>query len=105
MSLLCIFNHTANAAKCYLRKVTWNQKYTWKSILKGLPDEDVYKERFLSKQVSTLKIQPCKLYNEKYMISSAQITNTETFALIAVLVFKLLSHKVLFINKKDNRNC
>ena len=39
------------------------------------------------------------------MIASAQITNTEIFALIAVLVFKLLSHKVLFINRKDNRNC
>ena len=38
------------------------------------------------------------------MIASTQITNTETFAFIAVLVFKLLSRKVLFINKKDNRN-
>ena len=26
------------------------------------------------------------------------------FAFIAVLIFKLLSHKVLFINRKDNRN-
>ena len=39
------------------------------------------------------------------MISSTQITNTEIFAFIAVLVFKLLSRKVLFTNKKDNRNC
>ena len=39
------------------------------------------------------------------MIASTQITNTEIFAFIAVLVFKLLSRKVLFINKKDNRNC
>ena len=33
-----------------------------------------------------------------------QITNTEVFAFIAVLVFKLLSHKVLLINRKDNKN-
>ena len=38
------------------------------------------------------------------MIALTQITNTEIFALIAVLVFKLLSGKVLFINRKDNRN-
>ena len=39
------------------------------------------------------------------MIASRQITNTETFTFIAVLVFTLLSLKILFINKKDNRNC
>ena len=38
------------------------------------------------------------------MFASTQITNTETFAFIAALVFKLLRRKVLFINKKDNRN-
>ena len=52
-----------------------------------------------------LKVPSCKLYNNKYMICSTQITNTETFAFIAVLVFKLLSRKVLFINRKDNRIC
>ena len=39
------------------------------------------------------------------MVASAQITNTEIFAFIAAPVFKLLSRKVLFINRKDNRNC
>ena len=39
------------------------------------------------------------------MIASTEITNTEIFTFIAVLAFKLLSHKVLFINIKDNRNC
>ena len=39
-------------------------------------------------------------YNNKYMIASTQITNTEMFASIDVLVFKLLSSKVLFINRK-----
>ena len=34
------------------------------------------------------------------MIASKQITNTEIFAFIAVLVFKLLSHKVSFITEK-----
>ena len=37
------------------------------------------------------------------MIASTPITNTEIFAFIAVLVFKLLSRKVLFINRKDSR--
>ena len=48
-----------------------------------------------------LKLQSCKLYVNKYMIASTQITNT----FIAVLVFKLLSRKVLFISRKGNRNC
>ena len=49
--------------------------------------------------------QSCKLYNNKYMIPSTQITNTGIFAFIAVLDFKLLNRKVLFVNRKDNRNC
>ena len=52
-----------------------------------------------------LKVQQFKSYNNKYMIASTQIANTEIFTLIAVLVFKLLSHKVLFVNGKGNRNC
>ena len=39
------------------------------------------------------------------MIGSTQITNNETFEFISVLVSKLLSFKVLFIHRKDNRNC
>ena len=39
------------------------------------------------------------------MISATQITNTEIFSFIAVLVFKSLSRKVFFINRKDNRSC
>ena len=52
-----------------------------------------------------LKAQSCKLRNNKYMIASMQIIKDEDFAFIAVLVFKLSSRKVLFINRKDNRNC
>ena len=52
-----------------------------------------------------LKVQSCELFNKKYMIALTQITNTENFAFIAVLVFKLLRRKVLFINRKGNRNC
>ena len=40
----------------------------------------------------------------KYMIASAQITNTGIFAFIAVLVYKLLNREVSFINRKDNKN-
>ena len=38
------------------------------------------------------------------MVASAQITNTEICAFIAVLVFKLLSRKLLFTYIKDNKN-
>ena len=49
------------------------------------------------------KVQSCNLYKNKYMMVSTQITRTDIFAFIASLVFKLLSRKVLFKNKKDNR--
>ena len=52
-----------------------------------------------------LKVQSCKLYDNKCIIALAQITNTETFTFKAVVVFKLLNHEVLFTNKKDSRNC
>ena len=39
------------------------------------------------------------------MTASLQITNNEICAFIAALVFKLLSRKILFKNRKDNRNC
>ena len=39
------------------------------------------------------------------MSASTQVTNIEFFSFISVQVFKLLSRKDLFINKKDNRNC
>ena len=39
------------------------------------------------------------------MIASTQIRITEIFAFIAVLEFQVLSRRVLFINRKDNRNC
>ena len=47
---------------------------------------------------STLKIQSFKLCNNKYMIISTQITNAEVSAFISLLVFKLLSRKILFTN-------
>ena len=37
------------------------------------------------------------------MIASTQITNSEILAFIAVIIFKLLSRKVLFINRKDSK--
>ena len=37
------------------------------------------------------------------MIPPTQITDTEIFAFIAVLVFKVLGGKDLFIDGKDNR--
>ena len=52
-----------------------------------------------------LKVQSCLFYTNKYMIASTQIANTEIFTSLAVLVFKLLSCKVLFMNRNNNRNC
>ena len=52
-----------------------------------------------------LKVQSCKLYNNKYVIASTQITSTEMLSFIVVLVFQLLSCKLLFINRKENKNC
>ena len=46
-----------------------------------------------------LKVQSCQLHNNKYMIASPEITNTESFAFIVLLVFKLLSRKVVFRKK------
>ena len=54
---------------------------------------------------SYLKAQSYKLHNNKYLIALTQVTNTENLAFTAVLVFKLLSRKVLFIKRKDNRDC
>ena len=45
------------------------------------------------------------LFDMKHMISSAHMTNFKIIAFIAVLAFKLLTRKILFINRKDNRNC
>ena len=64
----------------------WNQKYiNAKRFLKG------------------------KLYDNKYMIASTQIRNAEKLlvilTIIVTLVFKLFSRKVLFLNRRDNRNC
>ena len=37
--------------------------------------------------VSHLKVQSCKVYNNKYMIASAQLTHPESFAFVAIVVF------------------
>ena len=63
-----------------------------------------FMKNFTILPVLRLKVQSCKFYNKR-MIASTQITITEISTLIAVLVFKLLDHKVLFTNRKDNRNC
>ena len=53
-------------------------------------------------EIKPVKIQSCKLYNNKYIIALTQIANIKIFAFIAALVFELLSRNVLLINKKDN---
>ena len=56
-------------------------------------------------KILILKVQSCKLHYNNYMIGLTQITNTEIFTFMAVLVFKLLSRQVLFVSGQDNRNC
>ena len=51
------------------------------------------------------KANSWKLSNSKYMITSTQISNNEILTFIALLIFKLLSRKTLFTNRKNNRNC
>ena len=46
-----------------------------------------------------LEVQSRKLYNNKYFYTNNKKCN------FRILVFKLLGRKVLFINRKDNRNC
>ena len=61
------------------------------TLRKHNTDHDVTKANYL-------KVQSCKLYNEKYMIASTRIKNIENFTFMDVLVF-------MFINRKDNINC
>ena len=90
----------------YRRGVDFQIKLKVTSVTLNPLTTDVPHHKETSRLVKlVLKVQSCKLYNKKYMIASTQITKTEIFAFIAVLVLKLLSHKVLFINRKDNRNC
>ena len=39
------------------------------------------------------------------MVASTPIANTDIFVFIAILAFELLSRKLLFVSRKDNRNC
>ena len=55
-----------------------------------------------SKIDDILKVQSNKVYNNKYMIPSTEVTNTEVWAFIAFLVFKLLGRKGFIIKRKDN---
>ena len=94
--------------KCYCTRVV-TLIIVFKNIYQIFRPITLLKHMLITNQyVATnycLKVQSCKLNNSKYVIASIQITNTEIFAFISVLVFNLLSRKVLFINRKDNRNC
>ena len=46
----------------------------------------------LCSKIFQFKVQSCKLYNNKYMTTSTEITNTEIFTFIAVLVFKVIDY-------------
>ena len=80
----------------------WTRIYIYFRVYLRKRTITVLKWIFWSEQ---LKVQSCKLYKNNYMITSAQMKNNEVFAFITVLVFTLLTHKILFMNRKDNRNC
>ena len=69
----------------------WNSYTTISKIL-------IYQRKYLD--IMNLKVPSYKLYKNKYMIASIQITNTEIFEFISVLVLKLLSRNGLFTNRK-----
>ena len=48
-----------------------------------------------------LKVHSCKLYNNKCMVASIQITNTELFAFIAALVYFIEQKSFVFKKKSQ----
>ena len=56
-----------------------------------------------TKSSFVLKMLKVQLYDHKYIIASTQITNTEIFAIIAVLGFKLLSRKNFALKQKGQK--
>ena len=88
-----------NFIKIRLQHKSTNLAKSLKTLSFATPVNDCF-----SKYISGLKVQSCKLYNDKYMTALTEITNTKIFTVVAVLVVKLLSRKVLFINRKYNRN-
>ena len=69
-------------------------------IRAGFNTTQFFQHNIINSVQDSLKVQSSKLYNNEYMITSTQIRNAEIFAFIAVVVSKLLSRKVLFINRK-----
>ena len=101
-----VFAEDTDIYFCTFGTVAW-EKFSWKLTKRRIKFKSWWvSERFQRVWIlSSLKVQSCKLYNNKYKIASTQITNTEILAFIAVSVFKLLSRKLLFIKRKDNGNC
>ena len=61
-----------------------------------------YKNGYFWLKINPFEALMCNHVKYIIKIPSTQITNTELSALIVVLVSKLLSRKVLFINRKIN---
>ena len=81
----------SRSIKLIARDESGNQTYDTLQPQLKIPNHKILKVSLLS-----LKGRVMQLYNNKYMIASTQITSTEIFAFIVVLVFKLLRRKVLF---------
>ena len=57
-------------------------------------------KQFLLVTFFLLQLQSCKLYDQKYVITSIQITSTKIFVFIVALVFKLLRTKFCLCTEK-----
>ena len=79
----------------------------WNKIAKLLPTSflDSFMKKFLKTYEKAFTVQSWELFINKYMITSTQITNTEIFTFLAVLVFELFSRKILFMKRENNWNC
>ena len=97
-------NEMTSLNKFFFKKYLWC-KFQLASLAKWLNVSYKLSGCRFESSCSHLRVQSCKLYNNKYMITSTQIANTEISTFIALLILKLLRCKVMFINRKDNRNC
>ena len=82
-----------------LKKLDSLQKRALRFLCNSL--EISYEELLSKPAISLMNLKGAVMQ----ITSSTQITDDEIFAFIPVLVFKLLSRKVLFTNRNDNRNC
>ena len=87
---------------------TYKRSYCEKSIdkSKNRNCDETKKLKTPIKYINTFSIYLFDIYEKSFRKTKVKVKfKKEIFASIAVQFFKLLRRKVLFINRKDNRNC